>query len=44
MGESARLRVQAGFSWADYGNKMIAAYRKILNLDGEAQFHGRDAN
>ena len=30
MGESARSRVQAGFSWADYGNKMIAAYRKLL--------------
>ena len=30
MGESARLRVQAGFSWADYGNKMIAAYQKLL--------------
>jgi glycosyltransferase involved in cell wall biosynthesis len=44
MGESARRRVQAGFSWADYGNKMIAAYRKILNPDDEAKFHGRDAN
>jgi glycosyltransferase involved in cell wall biosynthesis len=44
MGESARLRVQAGFSWADYGHKMIAAYRKILNLGDEAKFHGRDAN
>lgn len=33
MGESARLRVQAGFSWSDYGDKMISAYRKILDLD-----------
>lgn len=31
MGKSARLRVQAGFSWSDYGHKMIAAYRKILS-------------
>jgi glycosyltransferase involved in cell wall biosynthesis len=30
MGESARRRVQAGFSWTDYGNKMIAAYRNLL--------------
>jgi glycosyltransferase involved in cell wall biosynthesis len=30
MGESARLRVQAGFSWGDYGDRMMAAYRKIL--------------
>jgi glycosyltransferase involved in cell wall biosynthesis len=44
MGESARRRVQAGFSWTDYGNKMIAAYRKILNLEGGSKFNGRDAN
>jgi glycosyltransferase involved in cell wall biosynthesis len=31
MGESARRRVQAGFSWADYGHKMIAAYQNLLN-------------
>jgi glycosyltransferase involved in cell wall biosynthesis len=31
MGESARRRVQAGFSWADYGYKMIAAYQRILS-------------
>ena len=31
MGESARRRVQAGFSWSDYGHKMIAAYEKILS-------------
>ena len=31
MGESARQGVQAGFSWADYGRKMIAAYQKILS-------------
>jgi glycosyltransferase involved in cell wall biosynthesis len=30
MGESARTRVQAGFSWSDYGHKMISAYQKIL--------------
>ena len=44
MGESARLRVQAGFSWSDYGHKMIAAYRKILSLEDEAKFKGRDDN
>jgi glycosyltransferase involved in cell wall biosynthesis len=31
MGESARQGVQAGFSWSDYGHKMIAAYQKILS-------------
>lgn len=30
MGESARLRVQTGFTWADFGDRMIAAYRRIL--------------
>ena len=44
MGESARRRVQAGYSWSDYGDKMIAAYRKILNLDDEMKFKNRDAN
>jgi glycosyltransferase involved in cell wall biosynthesis len=33
MGESARRRVQTGFSWGDYGRKMIAAYRQILRED-----------
>ena len=37
MGESARLRVQAGFSWADYGHKMIAAYQKILSSSRQEQ-------
>jgi glycosyltransferase involved in cell wall biosynthesis len=31
MGDSARMRVQAGFSWSDHGHKMIMAYQKILN-------------
>lgn len=31
MGESALRRVQAGFSWSDYGQKMITAYQKILS-------------
>jgi glycosyltransferase involved in cell wall biosynthesis len=30
MGESARRRVQSGFTWTDYGNKMISHYRNIL--------------
>jgi glycosyltransferase involved in cell wall biosynthesis len=34
MGESARRRVQTGFSWGDYGRKMIAAYRQILGGNG----------
>ena len=33
MGESARRRVQAGFAWSDYGDNMIAAYRKLLHRD-----------
>ena len=37
MGESARRRVQAGFSWSDYGNKMISAYQKILSSSGQEQ-------
>lgn len=44
MGESACRRVQAGFSWSDYGHKMIAAYRKLLSLDGETKFNGGDAD
>jgi glycosyltransferase involved in cell wall biosynthesis len=31
MGESARRRVAAGFSWSDYGRRMIAAYQSILS-------------
>jgi glycosyltransferase involved in cell wall biosynthesis len=31
MGESARRRVQSGFTWADHAKKMIAAYQQILN-------------
>ncbi len=30
MGESVHLRVQSGFRWDDYGNKMIKAYQKAL--------------
>jgi glycosyltransferase involved in cell wall biosynthesis len=30
MGEAARERVRTGFTWADYGDKMMACYRKIL--------------
>ena len=30
MGESAQLRVQSGFSWDDYGGKMIGEYQKVL--------------
>ncbi len=31
MGQSAKTRVQNGFTWDDYGKKMIAAYQKIIN-------------
>jgi glycosyltransferase involved in cell wall biosynthesis len=30
MGESARRRVSTGFTWDDYGGRMIAAYERIL--------------
>jgi len=30
MGESAKERVSQGFTWDDYGNKMIEAYNKII--------------
>jgi hypothetical protein len=29
--------VQAGFSWADYGAKMIAAYQKIMDSQARDQ-------
>jgi glycosyltransferase involved in cell wall biosynthesis len=30
MGEAARERVQTGFTWADYGDQVIAGYRRVL--------------
>lgn len=30
MGESARQRVSTGFTWDDYGTRMITAYERIL--------------
>jgi glycosyltransferase involved in cell wall biosynthesis len=30
MGEAARERVRTGFTWADYGDKMMDCYRRIL--------------
>jgi glycosyltransferase involved in cell wall biosynthesis len=30
MGQSAKQRVASGFTWDDYGDKMIAMYQKIL--------------
>lgn len=30
MGQSAKERVSIGFTWDDYGNKIISAYQKIL--------------
>lgn len=30
MGQSAKQRVASGFTWDDYGKKMIAAYERIL--------------
>ncbi len=37
MGETARERVQAGFTWADYGAKVIAGYRRLLDGRGNSQ-------
>ncbi|MEM5830907.1 MAG: glycosyltransferase family 4 protein [Candidatus Aenigmatarchaeota archaeon] len=31
MGQNAKERVKNGFSWNDYGEKIIKAYKKILN-------------
>ncbi|MBN2198087.1 glycosyltransferase family 4 protein [Candidatus Wolfebacteria bacterium] len=31
MGQSAKKRVSFGFSWDDYGNKIIQTYKEILN-------------
>lgn len=31
MGQSARKRVQSGFSWKDYGEKMLAEYEAVLS-------------
>lgn len=31
MGESARKRVNYGFTWDDYGDKIIKSYKKILD-------------
>ena len=31
MGRSARQRVSEGFTWNDYGEKMVKAYEKVLN-------------
>ncbi len=31
MGRSAKERVSAGFTWNDYGSRIVDAYKKILN-------------
>jgi len=31
MGESARKRVSGGFTWDDYGNRMVAEYEKMVS-------------
>jgi glycosyltransferase involved in cell wall biosynthesis len=31
MGESAKIRVNSGFTWKDYGKKIIHAYKRILS-------------
>ncbi|MDO8557238.1 MAG: glycosyltransferase family 4 protein [Candidatus Jorgensenbacteria bacterium] len=30
MGESAKARVSSGFTWDDYGNRMVSEYERIL--------------
>lgn len=37
MGESAKKKVEQGFSWDDYGRRMIENYRIILEGDEEKQ-------
>ncbi|MFA6407401.1 MAG: glycosyltransferase family 4 protein [Candidatus Paceibacterota bacterium] len=32
MGKSAKQRVSSGFTWDDYGKRMIAEYKRILTL------------
>ena len=32
MGQSAKERVSSGFTWDDYGEKMVMEYKRILNL------------
>ena len=35
MGAAARQRVATGFTWDDYGDKMLQQYRRILRLKGK---------
>jgi glycosyltransferase involved in cell wall biosynthesis len=37
MGYSAQQRVKSGFTWADYGDKVIAEYQRILKGNGEPE-------
>jgi glycosyltransferase involved in cell wall biosynthesis len=43
MGEAARERVQAGFTWAEYGARIIAGYRRVLGGQGIGQSSGSRA-
>lgn len=32
MGQSAKERVSAGFTWDDYGDRIVAEYKRVLNI------------
>jgi hypothetical protein len=34
MGRAARARVREGFTWDDYGDRVVAAYRGVLARRG----------
>ena len=38
MGYAAQQRVKSGFTWTDYGDKMVAGYERILGV-GNADEH-----
>ncbi len=40
MGQAARARVQAGFSWDDYGDRIMALYDGLPGMDGLAESSG----
>ncbi|TRZ95491.1 glycosyltransferase family 1 protein [bacterium] len=37
MGRQARLRVESSFTWKDYGERIIQAYRSIAGIEEEAK-------
>ncbi|ACV67681.1 glycosyltransferase family 4 protein [Desulfohalobium retbaense] len=39
MGQAAKEKVSSGFTWDDYGRKMIGQYQRILDARGQNQAH-----